>query len=130
MNEHGVVGLSPLHRDQLDARSSNRKFGATVYRQVGLEAAYLFGLEAFAKEALVENSGCHEFAVDFFSVVGSGIESQARIQPAKIGMASNVIPVGMCNEDCRQLRQVGRICSQRFIGCLGRVGPCASIDAD
>src|SRR5229473_6249064 len=84
VNEHGVVGFSPLHRDQLDARSSDREFRAMVDRDVRLEATYVFDVEAFTEEALGENPGPVEFARNLFLVIAPGIETQARIQATKI----------------------------------------------
>src|SRR5712692_2416557 len=130
VNEHSIVGFSSLHRDQLDTRSSDREFGAMVDRDVRLEAAYVFEVEAFAEEALSENPGPVEFASNLFLVIAPGIETQARIQGTKIGVSANVVPVGVCNEDRRQFRQTGRIPSQRFVGGLGGVRPRTGVDAD
>ncbi len=105
MDEHGIVSFSSLHRDQLDACSSDLQLGATVDGDVRLEAAYVVEAEAFTEELLVESPRRIDFASNFFLIVASGIEPQARIQGAEIGVAANVVPVRVGNEDGRQFRQ-------------------------
>ena len=49
---------------------------------------------------------------------------------AEISVSAHMIPVGMCDEDGCQFRQVWRIRSQCLVGSLGRVRARARIDAD
>src|SRR5580692_6159398 len=54
INEHGVVGFSSLHGDQLDSRASDGNFGAAVDSNVRFETAYVVKIEAFTEERFRE----------------------------------------------------------------------------
>src|SRR5712692_10614482 len=130
VNEHRVVGFASLHRNQLDACSPDLQLGATIDGDIRLEASYVLEAEALAEELLVEDARRTDFAGDFFTVVAPRVEAQAGIQGTEIRVSANVIPVGVCDEDRRQFRQVWRIRSQCFVGGFGRVWARTCIDAD
>src|SRR5215467_8855967 len=130
VDQHCVVSFSSLHGNELDACSADLQLGATIDREVGLEAEYVIDAEAFAEEWLVENARSSGAASDLFSVVVRRIELQSGVQGTKILVPANVIPVGMRDENGRQFRQVSSIRSQCLVGSLSRVGACACIDSD
>src|SRR5262245_48019427 len=124
------MSFSSLHGNELDARSPDLQLGATIDRDVGLEAEYVVDVEAFAEEWLVENARCSAAACDLFPVVFPRIKLQAGVQGAKILVPAYVIPMGVRDENRRQFRQVGCIRSQCLVGGLGRVRSRARVDAD
>ncbi len=62
VDEHGVVSLSSMDRDQFDVRSPDLQLSAGGNRDVRPEAAHVVEAEAFAEEVFAENSRCNEFA--------------------------------------------------------------------
>src|SRR6266446_1993436 len=130
MDEHRVVGFSSLHRDELDACSPDLQFGTTIDGHVRLEAAYVVETEAFTEELLPKIPRRIDFASNFFLIVASGIEPQARIQSAEIFVAANMVPVRVRNEDGCQFRKVGRVHSQCLVRNLGGIRSCTGVDAD
>ena len=77
----------------------NLQVRAAVDHHIRLEAAHVAETEAFTEELLTKIPRRIEVASNFFLIVAPGIEAQARIQGAEIFVASNVVPVGVCNED-------------------------------
>src|SRR6266550_4427146 len=109
MDEHGIVGFSSLHRDELNACSPDLQFGTTNDGDVRLEAAYVVETEAFTEELLSKIPRRIDFASNFLLIVAPGIEPQARTQRAEVFVAANVVPVRVCNEDGCQFRKAGRV---------------------
>src|SRR5271163_3666934 len=130
MDEHSVVSFSSMHRNQLNARPPNPQVRSAVDRHIRLEAKYVVETEALAEELLIELPRLIDFASNFFLIVAPGIEPQARIQCAEIFVPSNVVPVGVRNEDGCQFREAGRVRSQRLVRNLGGIRSCTGVDAD
>src|SRR5882762_4543216 len=104
MDEHRIVGFSSLHRDELDARSPDLQFGATIDGNVRLEVAYVVETEAFTEELFVENARLVEVVSDLLGVVASCVEAHRGIERTEVGVPANVIPVRMGDKDRRQFR--------------------------
>jgi hypothetical protein len=73
------VSFSSLYGNELDVCPPDLQLGATIDREVGLEAEYVVDAEAFAEKWLVENARCSGGASDLFSVVGPRLEVQAGV---------------------------------------------------
>src|SRR5467141_1492822 len=71
-----------------------------------------------------------EFADNLFLIVTSSIETRFRIQTAKIGLSPDVVPMRMCDEDGGQLRQIGSVGAQRFVGGLCGIGAGSRVYSD
>src|SRR5882672_103487 len=130
MDEHGVVRLTAMDGDQLDARSADFEFCGTVDRCVRLEIANILDVEVLTEEMSRNGSWRIEFAVNLFLIVASGVETRPRIQTAKVSLSANMVPMGMRDEDggeCREIRCVG---AQRFVGGFGGVGTGPSVYTD
>src|SRR6516165_7351233 len=80
MDQQRIVSFSTPHRNELNSCSADLEFRAAVDGNVRLEVAYVFELEAFAEEFLVETTRCSDIASNFFLVVAARIKAQARIQ--------------------------------------------------
>src|SRR5579863_6276740 len=105
VDEHCIVSFASLHGNQLDARSPDLQLSAAVNGNVRLEAAHVVQAEAFPKELFVENPRSFHFTVNLLLIIAPGIETRARIQSLEIGVAANVVPVSMRDEDGREFRQ-------------------------
>src|SRR6266567_7335310 len=79
VDEHRIVSLASLHRNELDACSPGLQLGAAIDGDVRLEAPHVVEAEAFAEELLVENAGRTDFTRDLFCVVAPRVEVQAGI---------------------------------------------------
>ena len=129
MNEEGVIGLPAIYRNELEARASDRQLRGAGYRDVGLEGRDIAQLEALAEEALGESLRSADRARDFLVVVRTRVDLQARVQASEIAMAADVVPMRMRHNDRRQLRQAGRVGSQRRVSRHRRVGTRARVDS-
>src|SRR5215467_2127076 len=74
VDQHCVMSFSSLHGNELDACSPDLQLGATIDRDVGLEAEYVIDAGAFAEEWLVENARRSRSASDLVSVVAPRID--------------------------------------------------------
>jgi hypothetical protein len=79
---------------------------------------------------LTEDSGRSEFAIKLFPIIAPGIETQPWIQTTEIGVASDMVPMRVGNEDARQFGQAGDLRPQRLISGLGGIRPRTGIDTD
>src|SRR5215471_4877673 len=61
VNEHGIMSLPAMNRNQLDAGSANFQLRLAVDGCVGLETTYVIGVVAFPKEAFPDRVGPVEF---------------------------------------------------------------------
>ena len=71
-----------------------------------------------------------DLACYFFLIIASRIEAGLRIQTAKIGLSADVVPMRMCDEDGGQLRQIGGVGAQCFIGSLCGIGAGSRVYSD
>src|SRR5258708_10518507 len=101
-----------------------------VYGCVRLKIPDILEIEALAEKVFVDGLRRVDLAGYFFLIVTSGIEAGSRIQTAKIGLAADVVPMRMCDEDGGELRQIRRIGSERLVCRLGGVGPGSRVDPD
>ena len=130
LDEHSIRRFSARYRDKFDASAADGQWCRTVDSDIRLEAAHVIQFEALAEKGFAEISRSIEFARELFVVIAPGIETQGGIKRAEIGVSANVVPMGVGDEDSRQFRQTGRMCSQRFVGGFGRVRPSPGIYAD
>src|SRR5260370_9098647 len=76
-----------------------------------------------AEEVFRDGLGPVDLACYFFLIIASSIEAGFRIQTAKIGLSSDVVPMRMCDEDGGQLRQIGSVGAQPLVGGLCAIAP-------
>src|SRR6266487_4439670 len=97
---------------------------------IRLEAAHIVHVKTLAEEMSGEIPWRIKLQRQFFLVIAASVETELRIEGTKIGMTTNVIPVGMRNEDRGQFGQTRRVSPQRLVGRLGGVGACPSVNTD
>src|SRR5256885_4932734 len=95
-----------------------------VYGCVRLKIPDIFEIEALAEKVFADGLRRVDLAGYFFLIVTSGIEARFRIQTAKVSLSADVVPMGMRDEDRGELRQIGSIRTQCFVG--GLCGICTS----
>src|SRR5437867_5321961 len=76
VNEHGIIRLSAMDRNQLDAGSANFQLGLAIDGCVGLETTYVIRVVVFPKEALVNRLRRVEFAGYFLVLVAPGVATR------------------------------------------------------
>src|SRR5260370_13270648 len=101
-----------------------------VYGCVRLKIPDIFEIEALAEKVFADGLRPVDLAGYFFLIVTSGIEAGFRIQTAKIGLSTDVVPMRMCDEDGGELRQIRRVGPERLVCSLGGVGPASRVDPD
>src|SRR4029077_1013932 len=75
-----------------------------------------------AEEMFGDGLRCVGLAGYFFQIIASGIKAGVRIQTAEKGLSADVVPMGMCDEDCSQLWQIWSVRAQRFVSGLCGIG--------
>src|SRR5882762_10732569 len=101
-----------------------------VYGCVRLKIPDIFEIEALAEKVFADGLRPVDLAGYFLLIVASGIEAGFRVQTAKIGLSADVVPMRMCDKDCSQLRQIGSVGAQRFVGGFGGVGTGSRVYSD
>src|SRR5262249_49601235 len=84
VDEHRVMSLTALNRDQFHARAADPQVRVVVDRNAGLVAAQVVIIEALSEKLLTEDSGTIELPHYFFLVVAPAVEAGAWIQGVKI----------------------------------------------
>src|ERR1700730_141497 len=130
MDEHGVVRLSPMNGNQLNARSSDFYFGGSIDCCVRFEISYVIEVKALAEKVFADGLRRVDLARDLFLIIASRIETRFRIQAAKIGLSADVVPMGMRDEDGGELRQIRCVGAECFVGGLCGVGAGSRVYTD
>src|ERR1700730_6947101 len=101
-----------------------------VYGCVRLKIPDIFEIEAFTEKVFGDGLGPVDLAGDLLLIVASGIETDFRVQAAKIGLSANVVPMGMGDEDGGELRQIRCVGAQRLVGGLCGIGAGSRVYSD
>src|SRR6516162_3925569 len=86
--------------------------------------------ESLPEELLPEDLRPVGLLFELFPVVVSPIKPGTRVQATEVGMAADMVPVGVSNEHGCQRRQSWRIGLQRFVCTFGEVRSRARVNAD
>src|SRR5215831_13921941 len=99
MDEHGIMRLSALDRNQLDAGSAYFQLGLAIDGCIRLKTAYVLLVKPLPKEVFTDRLGRVKFTGYFLVIVAPGIETRFWCQTAKISLSADVVPVRMCDEN-------------------------------
>src|SRR5262249_32166179 len=130
VNEHGIMRLSAMDRNQLDAGSANFQLGLAIDGCVGLETTYAIGVVAFPKEGFGNRLRSVEFTGYFLEIVAPGVETRFWCQAAEISLSADGVPVRVGNEDGGQRRQIRGVGVQCLVGGFCRVSARSRVDPD
>src|SRR5262249_48704978 len=116
MDDKSILGFSSLHWDEFDSRSPDLYLRLTVDRDIDFETPDMLQTEPVPKEALAHRTGSVQRDRKLFLVVLPGIELQARIEAAEVFVPSDVVPVGVGNQNCGQFGQSWSVCPKGVVG--------------
>src|SRR6516162_7450553 len=86
--------------------------------------------ESLPEELLPEDLRPVGLLFELFLIVASPIKLGTRVQAAEVGMAADMVPVGVSNEHGCQRRQSWREGLQRFVCTFGEVRSRTCVNAD
>src|SRR6266496_2253635 len=98
IDQHGVVGLAPSSRDQLDLRSANVQAGPFVDRHVRLVPSKILKAKPLSEKLFTEGVRRVEFSVEFLLIVLPTVKPGTRVQPPEVRMATDMVPMRMSNQ--------------------------------
>src|SRR6516165_12012107 len=122
--------LTPSNWDQLERRSADVQVGSIVDRNVRLVTQKILRAESLSEELLREDSWPVGLLFELFLIVASSIKLGTRVQASEVGMAADMVPVGVSNEHGCQRRQSWRKGLQRFVCTLCEVRSRPRVNAD
>src|SRR5262249_32172431 len=130
MDEKPILSFSSLHWDEFDSRSPDLYLRLTVDRDIGFETPDILHTEPVPEEARTERTGSVKRDRMLFLVVLPDIELQARIEATEVVVPSNVVPVGMGNQNSAQFGQSGNVRPKGFVGRLCGIRSCSGVNPD
>src|SRR5262249_53694803 len=118
VNQHGIMRFSPSNRDQLELRPTDVYVCSFGDRYVLLVTKEILRGELLCEELLPEDLRPIGLLFERFLVVASPTKLGTRVQAAEVGLAADMVPVGVSNEHGCQRRQSWGIGLKSFVGTL------------
>src|SRR5437868_6235687 len=130
VDQHCVVRLSTLNRNQLEARSTDVYDSPSLNRDIRPVGPQILETEVGAEKLLGEDSRRVELPLKFLLVVAPPVEPHVGSQRTEVIVATNVVPVGMGNDYGCQRRKPRGMSAKCVVCRLGCISSCSGINAD
>src|SRR5262249_1316408 len=101
VNQHRIMRFTTMNRDQLELRSADVQLCSVADRNIRLVALDILRTESLSEERFRECSWPIEFLLELFLIIRTPIKLGMRVKAAEIGMAADMVPVCVSDEDGR-----------------------------